>query len=669
MEGNGGLMRIGIVFVLLVSCGSDDGGGVADASPVCSRAADCDDEVFCNGDERCEPESAAADSQGCVPGDPPCTQNRCDEEAAECRADPGCIDGDGDGRLAAECGGDDCDDTDRNRFPGNMEVCDTNDHDEDCDPETIGVRDLDMDGHIDASCCNIGPEGMNCGTDCDDMRAVVHPLATEACDSFDNDCDSTIDEGVLETFYIDSDGDGFGSTEMTAQGCTAPEGYVDTATDCDDAAGATNPAADEVCDAPMDGNPVDENCSGSANEGCRCNNGMIQSQCANAFGICAMGMQECINGEWGICSITPQPEICDGLDNNCNRQVDEGVMVTFYRDADGDGHGTRDETMMACDGAREGWVRFPFGDCDDSDAAINPGVAEQCDPMMVDEDCDGTANEMCSCTEGSERPCPDMGICAIGTQTCLSTGQWGPCSVQPLPESCDGLDNNCNGVVDEGLQVTFYRDDDGDGHGDPQTTMQACPGTISGWSNTAHDCDDARADVHPGHLEICDGIDNDCSEMSSFQPNEDDDGDGHADRDSTCIETAQSLPKDDCDDSDDVRRPGAPPQQRPRCGAFFTPCGDTTDGFGCRQLLACDVGVGVWDYNCDGEQTAATECGGPICAVTCVWAGSPGFMFCRGASSTRAALGPDCGHPTTLETCDGTTCTWTATGTTTVWCH
>ncbi len=77
----------------------------------------------------------------------------CDEAADEC--EPACDtipDSDGDGHVSISCGGDDCDDGDPNRYPGNTEVCDARGHDEDCDLNTFGNRDSDNDGYVDAYC-------------------------------------------------------------------------------------------------------------------------------------------------------------------------------------------------------------------------------------------------------------------------------------------------------------------------------------------------------------------------------------------------------------------------------------------------------------------------------------------------------------------------------------
>ena len=142
------------------STGADsDSGG----THPCQSDADCDDAVFCNGAETCD---STAD---CTPGVPPCTVDAaCDEEAAACSTDCALApDADGDRYDAVECGGQDCDDLDPAINPGQDEVCDARGVDEDCDPRTFGVNDVDDDGLTSAQCCN----GDVCGTDCDETTA------------------------------------------------------------------------------------------------------------------------------------------------------------------------------------------------------------------------------------------------------------------------------------------------------------------------------------------------------------------------------------------------------------------------------------------------------------------------------------------------------------------
>lgn len=92
-------------------------------------------------------------------------------------------DRDGDGHVDVRHGGDDCDDSDGNRYPGNFEVCDADNHDEDCNPSTFGSRDSDQDGFVDVRCCNYFRGVGNCGTDCDDGNRAVRP-ASQVCDGF-----------------------------------------------------------------------------------------------------------------------------------------------------------------------------------------------------------------------------------------------------------------------------------------------------------------------------------------------------------------------------------------------------------------------------------------------------------------------------------------------------
>jgi hypothetical protein len=149
-------------------------------TPRCTSDQECSDGVFCNGVERCAPKERGADARGCVrPAAPACpATQRCDEARRQCAV--ACVDRDGDGHYAiGSCGGDDCDDNDRNRYPGNAEVCDPQHHDEDCNPATVGTKDTDGDGLVDAQCCNAGPT-WTCGPDCDDTNPAIG-RGSQAC--------------------------------------------------------------------------------------------------------------------------------------------------------------------------------------------------------------------------------------------------------------------------------------------------------------------------------------------------------------------------------------------------------------------------------------------------------------------------------------------------------
>ncbi len=242
-------MMVLLLAGALFACG-DDGGGDGDmAAGPCAADSDCDDAIFCNGLERCIEGS-------CTAGDAPC-EGSCDEVSRECET--GCVDRDGDGHEDIACGGDDCDDSDANRYPTNIEICDPI-HDEDCDDTTFGDRDQDGDGAIDAACCNNGL----CADDCDDSDPMVRPGASEICDEADDDCDGTVDEDpVTVDWCVDMDGDLFGDPDGEVRMSCAPiAGFSRTCTDCDDSRGAINPGARELT-----ANGVDDDCDGAVDEG------------------------------------------------------------------------------------------------------------------------------------------------------------------------------------------------------------------------------------------------------------------------------------------------------------------------------------------------------------------------------------------------------------------
>jgi len=133
-------------------------------------------------------------------------------------------------------------------------------------------------------------------------------------------------------------------------------------------------------------------------------------------------------------------EVCDGFDNDCDDVTDEGY------DLDADSY-----TICGSDPFSPGTPPTTDRiDCDDSVFEVHPGATEVCN--AIDDDCDGVIDPGCACTIGDARPCgSERGICELGSQSCVA-GAWGACEGGLFPaeaEACDGLDEDCDGNVDE----------------------------------------------------------------------------------------------------------------------------------------------------------------------------------------------------------------------------
>ena len=194
------------------------------------------------------------------------------------------------------------------------------------------------------------------------------------------------------------------------------------------------------------------------------------------------------------------------------------VLVTIgVRDARG-GLSTRAVPVVvgAAEDADGDGFAVVQGDCDDAEPAIFPGAPEL--PDSIDNDCDGLIDE------GSEDVDDDGdGFSDLGGD-CNDTDE----EIYPgAPETVDGADQNCNGLIDDN---TSAFDDDGDG-----------------FSEDEGDCDDGNDSINPAASELLDAVDNDCDGVIDENTvGYDDDGDGFTEL------------QGDCDDGDTDTWPGAP---------------------------------------------------------------------------------------------------------------
>jgi hypothetical protein len=286
----------------------------------------------------------------------------------------------------------DCDDANPMVYPNNVEIC--NDADDNCNSLiddgvtfTTYYFDLDMDGFGAGSgtsyCTDPGASYSLNDLDCDDTYASVYPGATETCNGMDDNCDSSIDEGLLLTFYADADSDGFGNPSVSTTACTAPTGYVSSNTDCDDSNALLNPTTLWYEDADGDGYY-----------------GNTQVACLSPGVTYSLshGLDDCDDAHASV--NLGATEVCDGLDNNCNGTIDEGVQSTYYLDADADGYGVSTSYTQAC--TQPSGYATVAGDCDDAVATSNPGATEVCN--SVDDNCDGVTDEGCPSTVAGEEP-------------------------------------------------------------------------------------------------------------------------------------------------------------------------------------------------------------------------------------------------------------------------
>ncbi|MBN2798176.1 MAG: right-handed parallel beta-helix repeat-containing protein [Deltaproteobacteria bacterium] len=212
-------------------------------------------------------------------------------------------------------------------------------------------------------------------------------------------------------------------------------------------------------------------------------------------------------------------ERCDGIDNDCDGEVDEDDAVdalALFVDGDGDGYGGHRATACA---VRAG-LAATGGDCDDADVSTYPGADERCDG--ADNDCDSDVDEDPVDTTAFFVDVDGDGFGAgPATLSCEAplgmVAAGGDCadedpSISPAAdERCDKTDNDCDGEVDEEGAVDaprWYRDEDGDGYGagEPVGSCEERPGLVK----LGGDCEPTWAEINPAVLEACNGYDDNC---------------------------------------------------------------------------------------------------------------------------------------------------------------
>lgn len=368
-----------------------------------------------------------------------------------------------------------------------------------------------------------------------------------------------------------------------------------------------------------------------------CTNGQTKS-CytgpagTEGVGVCKAGTETCSQGSWGSCigQVLPTAETCNGLDDDCDGQVDNG----------------------------------------------NPGGGAAC-----------ITGKLGVCSQGTEQ-------CQGGALQCVQT-------TMASAEVCNGLDDNCNGVVDEGVRNTYYQDADGDGYGNPSVSIQACS-QPAGYVTDNTDCNDNNAAIHPGAPEVCNGLDDNCNGQVDEGLGTTTCGVGACTRTvQNCANGAEQIcvpgvaSQEVCNGIDD-NCDGVIDDNAVGCGSYIcskgaclTSCAgdsDCSSGYYCSSGLCtakqsdggictsnnacssgwctgnhcCGAGLNYCNGACKDTSSSLTECA--VLGATCVDCTSAGYRSCVAGQCKSSCTDSIKNGPETDVDCGGGTCPKCTTG-------
>ncbi len=351
--------------------------------------------------------------------------------------------------------GGDCDDRDAAFYPGAPEDDCTDPADYNCDG-SVGWADDDGDGW--AACL-----------ECDDQERTVNPSAIEVCDGVDNDCDGTVDgPGSVDAtpWYADTDSDGYGDAANAVLDCTAPSGRVGDDSDCDDTNGAVSPSATEFC------NSIDDDCDGTIDEPDSAdastwyldvdgdghgNASFPFTACAAPSGTVAAD-DDCDDTD---ANVSPSAqEVCNGIDDDCDGDVDSTAtdQSTWYLDGDCDGE-AGSTSQLACAAPSSSWMATST-DCDDADPLVGTTLEETCDGL--DNDCDGAVDESCFNSQvipapshaAVTNPALEAACAEVGEMSAVANSH----SIADLPVYMAVLDGTSSGLAESTQMATDWMD-------------------------------------------------------------------------------------------------------------------------------------------------------------------------------------------------------------------